>query len=83
MIDKSQILNFKPELQPIGDMKLIVPTSSPTIGNTIVMGSFLKRYLCFKPLYWIEKKIDPQCRIGKPKYKQFAKFVYKVCKWSL
>ncbi len=39
MIDKSQILNVKPEPQPIGDMKLIVPTSAPTIGNTNVVGS--------------------------------------------
>ena len=36
MIAKSQILNVKPDPQPIGDMKLIVPTSSPTIGNTNV-----------------------------------------------
>ena len=28
-----------PEPQPIGDMKLIVPTVSPAIGNTTVMGS--------------------------------------------
>lgn len=43
----------------------------------------LKRYLFFKPLYWFEKKIDPNCKIGKPKYKKFAHFVYLVCKWSL
>ena len=48
-----------------------------------VISRFLKRYLCFKPLYWIEKKIDPECRSGKPKYKSFARFVYKVAKWSL
>ena len=39
MIDKSQILNVKPKPQPISDMKLIIPTVSPTIGNTIVSGS--------------------------------------------
>ena len=49
----------------------------------VVISRFLKRYLCFKPLYWIEKKIDPNCRSGKPKYKRFARFVYKVAKWSL
>ena len=49
----------------------------------VVISRFLKRYLCFKPLYWIEKKIDPSCRSGKPKYKRFARFVYKVAKWSL
>ena len=48
-----------------------------------VISRFFKRYLCFKPLYWIEKKIDPNCRSGKPKYKRFARFVYKVAKWSL
>ena len=49
----------------------------------VVISRFLKRYLCFKPLYWIEKKIDPSCRSGRPKYKKFARFVYKVAKWSL
>lgn len=49
----------------------------------VVISRFLKRYLCFKPLYWIEKKIDPSCRSGRPKYKRFATFVYKVAKWSL
>lgn len=48
-----------------------------------VISRFLKRYLCFKPLYLIEKKIDPSCRSGKPKYKRFSRFVYKVAKWSL
>ena len=42
MIDKSQILNVKPEPQPISDMKLIVPTSSPANGNTIVSRSQFK-----------------------------------------
>ena len=42
MIDKSQILNFKPEPQTVRLMKMIVPTSSPTIGNTYVMGSTVK-----------------------------------------
>lgn len=49
----------------------------------VVISRFLKRYLFFKPLYWIEKKIDPRCRSGRPKYKRFARFVYKVAKWSL
>ena len=48
-----------------------------------VISRFLKRYLCFKPLYWIEKKIDPSCTSGKPKYKKFARLVYKVCIWAL
>jgi hypothetical protein len=39
MTAKSQILNVQPEPQPNSDMKLIVPTSSPTIGNTHVVGS--------------------------------------------
>lgn len=37
----------------------------------------------FKPLYWIEKKIDPSYRSDRPKYKKFARFFYKVAKWSL
>lgn len=41
MIDKSQILNVKPEPQTVRLMKLILPTSSPTIGNTNVIGSFV------------------------------------------
>ena len=48
-----------------------------------VISRFLKRYLCFKPLYWVEKKIDPQCKVGRPKYKRFSNFVYKVCKWAM
>ena len=39
MIDKSQIINVKPEPQHNSDIKLIVPTSAPTIGNTTVVGS--------------------------------------------
>jgi hypothetical protein len=35
---QSQIKNVKPEPQPNSDMKLIDPTSSPTIGNTNVGG---------------------------------------------
>lgn len=49
----------------------------------IITARFWKRYLCFKPLYWIEKKIDPNCRSGNPKYKRFAKFVYEVAKWTM
>ena len=56
---------------------------SEPLQQYLVVSRFLKRYLCFKPLYWIEKKIDPDCRIGKPKYKSFSRFVYKVAKWSL
>jgi hypothetical protein len=58
-------------------------TPIPQSLKTAVISRFLKRYLCFKPLYWIEKKIDPSCRSGRPKYKRFARFVYKVAKWSL
>ena len=39
MIYKSQIENVKPEQVINSDMKLIVPTSSPAIGNTPVVGS--------------------------------------------
>ena len=38
---QSKIDIRQPEPQPIGDMKLIVPASSPTIGNTNVIGSFV------------------------------------------
>ncbi len=48
-----------------------------------VISRFLKRYLVFKPLYWIEKKIDPNCVNGKPKYKRLHKFTYEVCKWTM
>ena len=50
MIDKSQILNFKPEPQPIGDMKMIVPTASPTIGNTTVVCSVVG--IAFEEDHW-------------------------------
>lgn len=48
-----------------------------------VISRFLKRYLVFKTLYWIQKKIDPNCVNGKPKYKRLHKFTYKVCKWAM
>jgi hypothetical protein len=48
--------------------------------------SFLKRYLAYKPLYQIKKLIDPNSIwpiCAEPKYPKYAKFVWKVCKWSL
>jgi len=39
MIDKSQINNVQPEPQIVSDMQPILPTSSPAIGNTPVVGS--------------------------------------------
>jgi hypothetical protein len=61
----------------------MIEVNHPPLRKTPVISRFLKRYLCFKPLYWIEKKIDPQCKVGRPKYKRFSNFVYKVCKWAM
>lgn len=66
----NRITNFRNQLKPL-------------LVLCDVISRFLKRYLCFKPLYWIEKKIDPDCRIGKPKYKRLSKFTYEVCKWAM
>ena len=46
MIDKSQIELFKPEQMPGNELKLIVPTSAPTIGNTNVSGSQSRHPKC-------------------------------------
>ena len=59
-----------------------------TIGGVLLrlygfISRFLKRYLVFKPLYWIEKKIDSNCVNGRPKYKRLHKFTYNVCKWAM
>lgn len=44
---------------------------------------FFKRWLVFKPLYYIEKMVDPPPNFGLPKYPRFSAFVYKVAKWSM
>ena len=41
MIDKSQINNVQPEPMIVSDMQPIVIPSSPAIGNTPVVGSFV------------------------------------------
>jgi hypothetical protein len=45
---------------------------------------FMFRYFIFKPLYNIEKVIDPGRKYHKnPKYPKFSRFVYKMAIQSL
>jgi len=44
---------------------------------------FLIRWLVFKPLYNVEKLIDPKCKFGTPKYRKFSVFIYKIAKWAI
>ncbi len=70
MIDKSQIINVQPEPQPISDMKLIVPTSCPAIGNTPVVGSTVYLMDCVAGMkqypdnYFDLAVVDPPYGIG-------------------
>ena len=59
------------------------PIGSVLLRLCGVISRYLKRYFVFKPLYWFQKKIDPSCVSGKPKYKRLHKFTYEVCKWAM
>jgi len=48
MIDKSQINNVQPEPQIVSDTQPIVIPSSPAIGNTLVVGSLVRFYDCYR-----------------------------------
>ncbi len=59
MIGKSQIDNVQPEPQPVSDTQPIVPTSSPAIGNTPVVGSTDELWIdiiSYEGLYQISNK---------------------------
>jgi hypothetical protein len=59
------------------------PIGSVLLRLYIVVCRFLKRYLVFKPLYWIVKKIDSGGVNGNIKYKWLHNFTYRVTKWSM
>jgi len=45
---------------------------------------FIIYWFLFKPLYKLEKLIDPMgMTLRKPKYPKFATFVYKIAKLSI
>jgi hypothetical protein len=44
---------------------------------------FIIHWFAFKPLYKLEKLIDPMVKVGKPKYPKFSFFVYKIAKSTI
>ena len=44
---------------------------------------FLIRWFVFKPLYKLEKLIDPMAKFGSPKYPKFSTLVYKIAKSTI
>lgn len=63
MIEKSQIALFKPEQMPGSGVKMVAPTSRPTIGNNLVSGSLHSAKVvldacCGGKMFWYEKEHD-------------------------
>ena len=75
----SQIELFKPEQMPGKELKMIVPTSAPTIGNTTVVGSTVYLMDCVAgmkhyPDKWFDLAVvDPPYGIGMDNQKKRVK----------